>query len=99
MYARHFAKVPRGHQPTFTHSDIQKKNIFVRKVETNGFHNFEITLIDWEYAGWYPEYWEYFSVFSEFKWEYHWVRLIDCAIDSWPAETATMDMMSHDFLW
>ncbi|KAF1730833.1 hypothetical protein CRV24_008903 [Beauveria bassiana] len=39
----------------FTHGDIAARNIMVR----NGHI---VALLDWEFAGWYPEYWEY--VFS-----------------------------------
>ncbi|KAG7123908.1 hypothetical protein HYQ46_000965 [Verticillium longisporum] len=36
----------------FTHADLNPSNI--------QYHNGRITgIIDWEFAGWYPEYWEY----------------------------------------
>lgn len=36
----------------FTHADIKPHNIILD-------NNNDIVLIDWECAGWYPEYWEY----------------------------------------
>ncbi|RSL76308.1 hypothetical protein CEP51_010080 [Fusarium floridanum] len=36
----------------FTHGDIAARNILVRDGRI-------VALLDWEYAGWYPEYWEY----------------------------------------
>ncbi|KAI1124012.1 kinase-like domain-containing protein [Nemania abortiva] len=36
----------------FTHSDIAGRNIIVRDGKI-------VALLDWEYAGWYPEYWDY----------------------------------------
>ncbi|KAK1768748.1 kinase-like domain-containing protein [Phialemonium atrogriseum] len=36
----------------FTHADIAARNIMVRDGRI-------VALLDWEFAGWYPEYWEY----------------------------------------
>lgn len=36
----------------FTHADIAARNIMVRDGRI-------VAIIDWEFAGWYPEYWEY----------------------------------------
>lgn len=36
----------------FTHGDIAARNILVRDGRI-------VALLDWEYAGWYPDYWEY----------------------------------------
>ncbi|EMD35878.1 hypothetical protein CERSUDRAFT_156636 [Gelatoporia subvermispora B] len=36
----------------FTHSDLAPRNIIVRGDDI-------AAIIDWEHAGWYPEYWEY----------------------------------------
>ncbi|KAM0230514.1 hypothetical protein ACHAPO_009279 [Fusarium lateritium] len=36
----------------FTHGDIAARNILVRDGHI-------VALLDWEFAGWYPEYWEY----------------------------------------
>jgi len=40
--------------PVFTHADLNPCNILVRGDEVIG-------IIDWEFAGWYPHYWEYTS--------------------------------------
>ncbi|KAJ3568455.1 hypothetical protein NP233_g5696 [Leucocoprinus birnbaumii] len=40
------------HRVCFTHTDLNSLNIMVRNGRLVG-------IIDWEYAGWYPEYWEY----------------------------------------
>lgn len=39
-----------------THGDIAPRNIRVKHGRITG-------LIDWEFAGWYPEYWEYARMF------------------------------------
>jgi aminoglycoside phosphotransferase len=40
--------------PVFTHGDLNPYNILVREGKVVG-------LIDWEFSGWYPHYWEYTS--------------------------------------
>lgn len=36
----------------FTHGDIAARNIIVRDRKI-------VAILDWEFAGWYPEYWDY----------------------------------------
>jgi hypothetical protein len=43
----------RDYKIRFTHGDLGVQNILVRKDATVA------AIIDWECAGWYPEYWEY----------------------------------------
>jgi len=45
------------HRVVFTHGDLTQHNIIIR-------NNKIVGLIDWEYAGWYPEYWEYVKFFE-----------------------------------
>ncbi|KAK2813014.1 hypothetical protein FQN50_001036 [Emmonsiellopsis sp. PD_5] len=42
----------RTYQSRFTHADLCPRNILVRDGKVSA-------IIDWEFAGWYPEYWEY----------------------------------------
>jgi hypothetical protein len=42
----------RNHKVCFTHGDLSVQNILVRDAKV-------VAIIDWECAGWYPEYWEY----------------------------------------
>ncbi|ODH47994.1 hypothetical protein GX48_05926 [Paracoccidioides brasiliensis] len=45
--------LPQSSHTVFTHADIAPRNIMV-----DG--HYRITgILDWEYAGWYPDYWEY----------------------------------------
>ena len=46
-----------NHRIVLTHCDISPRNIIVRYGKIKG-------LIDWEDAGWYPEYWEYVKFFQ-----------------------------------
>lgn len=45
-------KYNKKYKSVFTHADIKPQNIIINK-------NGDILIIDWECAGWYPEYWEY----------------------------------------
>lgn len=48
--------LPRSDHSVFTHADIAPRNIMV---DEQG----RITgILDWEYAGWYPDYWEYAQI-------------------------------------
>lgn len=40
----------------FSHADIAPRNVRVKAGKITG-------IIDWEFAGWYPEYWEYTRMF------------------------------------
>lgn len=53
------------HDIVFTHGDLNPRNILVEKGKVTG-------IVDWENAGWFPEYWEYtkahYSVRSSVRW-------------------------------
>ena len=52
-----------GHEIVFTHSDFSSRNILVD--ENN---DYQVTaILDWEFAGWYPEWWEYFRAYKRFN--------------------------------
>lgn len=44
-----------GSPPVFTHGDLNPFNIIINNKEV-------AAIIDWEFSGWYPYYWEYTSV-------------------------------------
>lgn len=91
--------VVEGRSPIFTHSDLQRKNILVQEVEGfKGRKDFHVSLVDWESAGWYPVYWEYFAAFLSWKWNDDWCNKVVVAVDSWPAEAAMMKIIYQD-LW
>jgi aminoglycoside phosphotransferase len=60
-----------NHHIVFTHGDIAPRNIMV----SDEGH---ITgIIDWEYAGWYPEYWEYAKAHFGGDWRTNWILWVD----------------------
>lgn len=42
----------RDHSIVFSHGDLRPQNILVKDEKVIG-------VIDWEFSGWYPEYWEF----------------------------------------
>ena len=49
------------HPPVFTHGGLQDWNVLLspNRVKPNGDRLFRIVFIDWEFSGWFPDYWEY----------------------------------------
>lgn len=54
--------LPRSERSVFTHADIAPRNVMVD--EENNITG----IIDWESAGWYPEYWEYAQIMRPAFW-------------------------------
>ncbi|KAH9215636.1 kinase-like domain-containing protein [Leptodontidium sp. 2 PMI_412] len=57
-------------KPIFTHGDLNTMNIIVRGDEVVG-------IIDWETAGWWPEYWEYTSAWHVNPYDEFWRAEVD----------------------
>ncbi|KIW14225.1 hypothetical protein PV08_07007 [Exophiala spinifera] len=53
----------RKHKIVFTHGDLSPTNIIVKEGQIVG-------IIDWEFAGWYPEYWESIQFFRALYTDY-----------------------------
>ncbi|RJE19219.1 Phosphotransferase enzyme family [Aspergillus sclerotialis] len=85
--------VLRNHPPMFTHGDLYRENVLVRKV-VNSVTNEEeykvAALVDWETAGWYPSYWEYAHIFPLLQWIDDWPAYIEKVLDPLPVEDAMM---------
>ncbi|RMJ24986.1 hypothetical protein PHISP_04149 [Aspergillus sp. HF37] len=106
FYETYLARVLQGHRPTLTHGNVQQKNIIVAENASHrndqGERSFDIVLVDWENAGWYPEYWEFFcasSPFIFFYWEEDWCWRAQQFLQVWPAEMAMMRMIDKDLGW
>ncbi|WEW56862.1 hypothetical protein PRK78_002317 [Emydomyces testavorans] len=44
----------------FTHADLSPSNIMIKNGKISA-------IIDWEFAGWFPEYWEYTKIYYGFR--------------------------------
>lgn len=60
---RHYTKhaLSGDHEIVSTHGDFAPRNILVDE------EGYVTAILDWESAGWYPEYWEYIRAFRHLK--------------------------------
>ncbi|KAF4471031.1 kinase-like domain [Fusarium albosuccineum] len=61
----------RGHKIVFTHGDLNPRNIMVERIRnSDGARGWRLSgIIDWETAGYYPDYWDCTkSMFEGFRW-------------------------------
>lgn len=105
FYENHLARVLRGHRSTLTHGDVQQKNIMVvenpSRPNRQGGRSFDIMLVDWENAGWLPDFWEFFCASSplNFEWDEDWSCRVQEFVQVWPAEMAIMQLIDKDLGW
>lgn len=62
-----------GHRMSFTHADLNSRNILVDEVVQQGGSlpvGWRVTgIVDWEMTSYYPEYWEYTkALYERFRW-------------------------------
>lgn len=65
--------------PVFTHADLNPSNILVRKDKIVG-------ILDWEFSGWYPNYWEYTSAWYGNLTRLAWQDVLAQFLDPFPEE-------------
>ncbi|KAK7428054.1 hypothetical protein QQZ08_005486 [Neonectria magnoliae] len=87
------AKVHTAHYQThFTHSDLAPRNIIVRRGRV-------VAIIDWAFAGWYPEYWEFtkahYNYFPGPDWEDYLRLALPCYETELAAERTLWRMLSE----
>lgn len=103
FFQQEFAQALKNHPPTFTHADVQRKNIIVRKVPNEGGEvvrgegTYEVFIVDWEDAGWYPSYWEYCSASFAFDFSDDWPCWVGSLLGmNWGSEAAMLKMIWQD---
>ncbi|EZF76103.1 hypothetical protein H105_02485 [Trichophyton soudanense CBS 452.61] len=103
FYETYLPRVLQGHRPTLTHGDVQRKNILVaenpNRINDQGGRSFDIALVDWTNAGWYPDFWEFFRAASPMGFEYgedDWFWRAQEFLQVWPAKLAIMRMIDKD---
>ncbi|RAL06783.1 kinase-like protein [Aspergillus homomorphus CBS 101889] len=57
------------HRVVFTHGDLQHHNIMIHRGRITGF-------LDWESAGWYPEYWEFTTALRFAQENFWWYQFV-----------------------
>jgi tRNA A-37 threonylcarbamoyl transferase component Bud32 len=65
--ARDMKKLP--HRVLFTHGDLKPHNILVMGGRITGF-------LDWESAGWYPEYWDFTTALRITREDFWWYNFV-----------------------
>ena len=111
FYRRALPAVLRGHPPVFTHGDFQRKNVVVKKrpqrmlPDDDGAESrdrttptYDVCIVDWETAGWYPSYWEYCTAYCAFHWTDDWNVWIERIIEPYYAECPWMYQILNE-LW
>ncbi|EPE04841.1 serine threonine protein kinase [Ophiostoma piceae UAMH 11346] len=88
MIARQDAEV--WPAPVFTHGDLNPSNILAKDGQITG-------IIDWEFSGWYPSYWEYTSTYIRNYMRAWWQSLLPQFLDPYP-EDLTMEA-TRDIWW
>ncbi|RAH65644.1 aminoglycoside phosphotransferase family protein [Aspergillus aculeatinus CBS 121060] len=97
--ARHLPSALRDHPPVFTHGDLYRENVLVRKAVSpvTKEEEYEVAaLVDWETAGWYPSYWEYAHIFPLLQWTDDWPAYVERVLDPLPLEGAMMWVVFRD---
>ncbi|KAE8344331.1 hypothetical protein BDV24DRAFT_127098, partial [Aspergillus arachidicola] len=84
-----------GHRTLFTRGDLQPKNIVVERTGSyeDGCPAIKIMLIDWEVAGWYPEYWEFCSATILCRWKPAWLEVAPDILNPCPLEYLMMQVV------
>lgn len=79
------------HSIVFSHGDISKRNIIINEGSIS-------SIIDWEYSGFYPEYWEYSKVLYAVDWEDEWLNYIEYFLKPYYNEFI-VNMIIRRILW
>ncbi|PQE06044.1 kinase-like domain protein [Rutstroemia sp. NJR-2017a BBW] len=59
-----------NHAIVFAHGDLAPRNILVREGKV-------VAVLDWENAGWYPEYWDFVKTFNALDQRCNWYDYVD----------------------
>jgi serine/threonine protein kinase len=99
-FARHLGQALGGCKSVFTHAYLHPQNILVRKEATgpNKEHERYVVsaIVDWETAGWYPDYWEYAGSFVDFIWCDDWPEKYELIVEARPMEAALLRWVRED---
>ena len=90
----------KNHQNVFTHGDLQPKNIIVERIGvSDGEADFKVTLIDWNLAGWYPDFWEFCNSTLYCQMKPDWLELTPDIFDQYPIEYLMMQVVYSSVLY
>ncbi|ERT02519.1 hypothetical protein HMPREF1624_00818 [Sporothrix schenckii ATCC 58251] len=77
--------VMHDHEIVLTHNDLDPRNILVRGATV-------VAILDWEFSGFFPEYWEYCKALWRPGWDKAWIKegFVDRVLDPYLKEVAVM---------
>lgn len=78
------------HKVYFTHGDVSSSNILVRDGKV-------VSLVDWEMAGWFPEYWAYTTSMNVNRFDKFWKEEIPQFLQAYPRELQMDELRSNYF--
>ena len=81
-------RLPSNHRTLFAHGDLGQQNIMVKD-------NTVVALVDWDPAGWFPEYWDFFKSFARSASSRDWYEYDDVI----SPETYFEDILLFQFLF
>ncbi|GAD98892.1 conserved hypothetical protein [Paecilomyces variotii No. 5] len=84
-----------NHRIVFTHGDLQPKNILIERTSggRDGCREFKISLLDWESAGWYPEFWDFCNATVACRFKPDWLELVPDILDQYTVEFLMMQVV------
>jgi thiamine kinase-like enzyme len=90
----------RGHNTVYTHADLQPKNVMLEQkgLCEDGSPDYLITLIDWDLAGWYPEYWNYCNSTVYCQSRLDWLEQVPDIFNEYPVEYLMMQIIHVNVL-
>lgn len=80
-----------NHQIVFTHGDLRVANIMVNNGSVRG-------IVDWEFSGWYPAYWEFSKALHVWGWQHDWIDYLMMILEPYYAEYAVHSFLTET-LW
>jgi len=85
--------VLKGHRIVLAHGDFAPRNILVNGSKV-------VAILDWELAGFYPEYWEHAKAVWREAWQEWWLKdhAVDQIMDPYLAELAVV-LHTRDNIW
>lgn len=76
------------HEIYFTHGDLNMRNILAQDGKTTG-------IVDWENAGWLPEYWEYAKIHYTVRGSIRWLAdVVDRVFEGYREELWVENLLS-----
>lgn len=87
----------RGHQIYFTHADLNPRNILVEEADVG--RGWRISgIVDWEMAGYYPEYWDYTKALYEgFRWSWRYNNMVHKVFKGLGEYSKEFEVEKHDW--